>query len=114
MRKLRLLDIFIFLLLFLLSLSFMQRGGTGESVRIDADGKSYIFPLSEDRMLSFHGPLGETVVEIKDNDVRIISSPCPEQTCLTMKIGNAICCLPNRILIETTNGEGGYVDEVSF
>ena len=60
------------------------------------------------------GPLGETLVEIRNGDVRIISSPCPEKTCLEMKIGNAICCLPNRVLVEKRSFEGEDVDEISF
>lgn len=98
-------DIFIailFILLILISTFSFIAGG--DEVMIDTDGGKYIYPLSEERTVSVNGPLGETTIEIKDGDVRIIDSPCPNKTCLSMRLAsNSICCLPNHVLITIIN-----------
>lgn len=65
------------------------------------------------------GKLGETIVEIDMDRVRIVSSPCPDKDCehqgWIKRQGQIIVCLPNRVVItiETTNPDQD-VDAVSF
>ena len=101
----------LFITLILISTSFLTT--KGDEVLISADGKEYIYPLSEDKIIPVSGPLGETTVEIKDGNVSIIDSPCPNKTCLSTKMGGAICCLPNRVLV-TVQGEKSEVDGYAF
>ena len=62
-----------------------------------------ILILSEDRIVEVEGLIGTTTIEIKDGKASIIESPCPGKTCLSMKMGDAICCLPNRVLLTIEN-----------
>lgn len=73
-----------------------------DSVRVEVDGRLHgVYPLSQDRLLSVHGPIGDTVIEIKNSRVRVISSACPNKLCVHqgfIKRGSIIC-LPNRVVI---------------
>lgn len=106
---------YIFALIFivLIAFSFSSFSGGEDEVLIEADGKEYRYPLSEERTVSVLGPLGQTVIEIKDGDVRIIDSPCPNKTCLDTRMGNTICCLPNRVLV-TLEASDSEVDAYAY
>ncbi len=111
--KVKIADLIIALLFIafaVASFSFLTPGG--DSVTIDADGKRYTYPLSENRTVEVAGLLGITTIEIKDANVRITDSPCPNKTCLYTKMGSTICCLPNRVLV-TLSDDGG-VDAYAY
>jgi hypothetical protein len=73
-------------------------------VHITAEGAEYaVVPLGEDRTINVPGPLGTTIVEIRDGRVRVLDSPCPNKTCVSQgwveEPGETIVCLPNRVSI---------------
>ncbi|MEW6214376.1 MAG: NusG domain II-containing protein [Nitrospirota bacterium] len=74
----------------------------GRTVRIEVDGQPvYVLPIDKDRIVSVNGSEGKTVIEIKDQRVRITESPCPNKLCVHrgwIEHG-AIICLPNRVVI---------------
>ena len=107
-------DIFIavlFIILILISSLFLS--GAGDEVLINANSKEYRYPLSDDRIIRVEGPLGETTIEIKDMKARITDSPCPNKTCLYTRMGNTICCLPNRVLLTFSESSDG-VDTYAY
>lgn len=69
--------------------------------------------LEKDHKLSVTGRLGETVIEVKDGRVRVLESPGPQQICVNRgwisRPGEAIICLPNRVIIEIP-GRSDYDD----
>ena len=76
------------------------------------------YPLDEDRTFSVEGRMGALEVEIKDNQVRVLSSPCPHQICRdTGWISEAyeqIVCAPNLIFINLqSDPEEETIDAVS-
>jgi hypothetical protein len=78
-------------------------GGTSEVV-ISVDGEETVrVPLSEDRRFSVDGPLGKTEIEIKDERVRVVDSPCKRKICVQSgwidKPYQTIICVPNRVVI---------------
>lgn len=81
------------------------RGDAADArVHITAEGTEYaVIPLDEDRTINVPGPLGTTVVEIRDDRVRVPDSPCPNKVCVSQgwveRPGETIVCLPNRISI---------------
>lgn len=82
---------------------FMDRFlSDSDSVRVEVDGRLHgVYPLSQDRLFTVHGPIGDTVIEIKNRSVRVISSACPNKLCVHqgfIKKGSIIC-LPNRVVI---------------
>lgn len=74
----------------------------GDSIKIEVNGKVYgVYPLSVNRVFDVEGPLGKTVIEVKDRRVRVVSSPCPNKLCIHQGFVRAgsIICLPNRVVI---------------
>ena len=90
----------------------------GKLVVIEVDGKLVgNFSLGEDRLIPADGKLGTTRVEIADNEVRVLDSPCPLKLCVKSgpisRSGENLVCLPNRVVIRV-KGEGEpSVDAVS-
>ena len=81
------------------------RGQYGEStaVAIQAEGRSLLYSLDEDRTLAFEGPLGKTIVVIEERRVRVTEDPGPLQICVRdgwiERGGEWLICLPNRVFI---------------
>ncbi len=78
------------------------------------EGDKIIFtaPLSQQRSIVLHGPLGETQVEIVAGQVRITSSPCPRKICIGMgeihRSGDLLACVPNRVVVRIEGEERSY------
>lgn len=106
------------LLLPWLYVNFWHRGGAGEEVRIvGADGKEILASLRGNRELRIAGPLGTSVIEIRDGRVRFVSSPCHGQLCVHAGWlhfgGEFTACLPNRISLAVVGRELRY-DTINF
>lgn len=74
----------------------------GSEVRIEVEGNiRYLLPLSVNRTVTVGGPSGNTIIEIKNNMVRVSESPCHNKLCLHQGWTDrgAIACLPNRVLV---------------
>lgn len=61
-------------------------------------------PLRLNRQLSVAGPLGVTIIEIRQGQARIRQDPSPRQYCVRQgwlgRAGESAVCLPNRVSIE--------------
>lgn len=64
--------------------------------------------LTEDRRLTVKGHLGDSVIQIRDGQIRFIDSPCPGRYCVHMgwidRTGEVAACLPNGVVIEVRGG----------
>ena len=73
--------------------------------------------LQRNRSLSVSGPLGDTIVEVKNQQVRIARDPSPRQICVRhgwlSKIGDMALCLPNQVSVEIGNARG-HVDSLNY
>ncbi|MDR2159586.1 MAG: NusG domain II-containing protein [Treponema sp.] len=87
----------------ILSGAAVYSGGGEETVTVKGPGGRWVFPRSAAETLHISGPLGETVVELKDGRARVLSSPCANQTCVAAGAihsrGRWIACLPNQVLV---------------
>jgi hypothetical protein len=104
------------------SASFFLLGGGARGERVVVKGGGRILftaPLDENRTVSLPGPLGETVLSIRDGRACIFSSPCPLKVCLGMgevsRAGQVLACVPNELLvrIEGSPPEGRSYDLIS-
>jgi hypothetical protein len=80
-------------------------------VGLKAQGGEWVFPIDADETMVVSGPLGETVIEIREKGARIMASPCMNQTCVATGIvhssGQWTACLPNRVMVYISEGVGG-------
>lgn len=77
---------------------------------IETPSGQWIYQLDADKTVDIPGVLGTTRVRIEKGSVMIISSPCPNKTCMTpvplSKAGDWNACLPNRVFLHI-EGEAG-------
>lgn len=87
-------------------------------VTVRSDDGVNLYPLDQDRILEVKGPLGITVVEIKNAHVRVISSPCRDKLCILkgdlVKNGDWTACMPNRFFIKIEGKNEEAPDEISY
>lgn len=68
--------------------------------------------LNQDRLIDVLGPLGVSKIEIKQGQVRFLSSPCTNQYCVHQAwlkhAGQAGVCLPNQVSLELLGAQKPY------
>ncbi|MGB5177791.1 MAG: NusG domain II-containing protein [Gammaproteobacteria bacterium] len=73
--------------------------------------------LQPDRILSAVGRLGASIIEVRNNRVRFVSSPCIKQVCVhsgwLTNAGEFASCLPNQISL-TLTGHDPRFDAINF
>ena len=108
---------FTLLLLPLLYVAFWHSGPAQAAHIHTADGREFSVPLDVDQTLSLEGPLGTTVIEVRDGQVRFLDSPCSGKQCLhagwLRHGGEFAACLPNRISVAVSAAEPRY-DSINF
>lgn len=105
--RMTLLDgIIIAVLLTGIGASFFSLGQRQEGSRVvvEQEGKVlFSAALDHERELSFSGPIGETVLVVRNRKAFILRSDCRDKICVRMpsisKSGAWIACVPNRLLI---------------
>jgi len=90
---------------------------SGDVAMVETDGRTFCrLDLSVDARRTVPGPLGQTVIEVRDGRIRIADSPCPHKICVRTgwigRSGRMIVCLPNRVVVRI-EGDAG-VDAVSW
>ncbi len=72
--------------------------------------------LNEDKIISILN--GKIQVEIKGKRARVLSSDCPQHICMNtgwiQHNGQAIVCVPNRVLIEIKSKGPEFLDAVAY
>ena len=101
-----------------LFLRFWGDQGPASAVRISANGQRDItLPLSGERRLHVPGPLGDSVIEIHDGQVRFVSSPCRGKQCVhsgwLSHSGELAACLPNGIMVSVMGRQRRF-DSINF
>jgi hypothetical protein len=88
----------------IVSVAAYQRPTRGKELHITSAEGSWIYPLTEERVIEVNGPLGVTTVVIEDESVRVLDSPCPHKHCIQRGAitspGHWNACLPNRVFLK--------------
>jgi len=88
-------------------------GDLADKAIIRSGGKIFReVPLSRDQRIEVPGPLGISIVSIKQRKVRIASDPGPRQYCVRQgwlkQTGEIALCLPNQVSIELAGSYKRY------
>lgn len=118
LRHTTLLDRVIVLLLLAATASsflFLGQRSPGKKIVAERDGQIvFVAPLGENQTVSLQGPLGETVLSIRQGKARILASPCPHKACIGMgevsKNGELLACVPNHLLVRIEGSPGTNQD----
>ena len=92
--------------------------GAGATLVIRSDGAVVAeADLTRDRDFSVPGPLGVTIVSIRDRRVRVSRDPGPRQYCVKQgwlsRAGESALCLPNHVSVELKGSASPY-DSLSY
>lgn len=90
----------------------------GETVRIvDGRGVETIASLHNARTITINGPLGPSIIEIRDGAARFVTSPCQGKLCIhsgwLRDGGDVTACLPNRISLAVVSTDPRF-DSIAF
>ena len=84
-------------------------GGVRPMVNVKTENGEWVFPSDADETITVSGPLGNTIVEIREHKACIVSSPCKNQTCVMAGAirlsGQWAACLPNRVMLYINEGQ---------
>ena len=88
-------------------------GDLADKAIIRSGGKIFReVPLSRDQQIEVPGPLGISIISIKQRKARIASDPSPRQYCVRQgwlqQAGEIALCLPNQVSIELTGSRKKY------
>lgn len=88
-------------------------GDLADKVIIRSGGKIFReVPLSRDQQIEVRGPLGISVVSIREHKARIASDPGPRQYCVRQgwlqQAGEIALCLPNQVSVELAGSRKRY------
>ncbi len=119
--KLKLLDIAAIVLSLVVIAGFSigaYGGGDPGQVVIEASGIRYLYPISQDRVERIAGPLGDTIIEIRNETVHVVDSPCRDKVCVAAgaisHTGQFVACLPNRVSVSFEGRDEPDVDGTAF
>lgn len=106
MKLLGKLDIFVFLIMVLLVLSFMDRNVAAERAEIYFKGKlERTIDLTKDAIYNVEDHM---IVEVSDGRLRVLDSDCPDKLCVQegwiSTTGIPVVCVPNQVLIIIVEG----------
>jgi hypothetical protein len=111
--KLRILDVLAVIVAAgaVTGVSIFVYGDTPEptQVSIQSDAGLFLYPLNRSLTVELAGPIGSTYVEIEDDRVRVLESPCRDQICVAAgwldSTGQWTACLPNRVFVRVEGGQ---------
>ena len=73
--------------------------------------------LRQAASVKVRGPLGDSIISVKNGQVRFLDSPCPDKLCVHMgaisKTGGTLICAPNRVSVRVV-GQADGPDAVSY
>jgi hypothetical protein len=115
-------DIFLIILLLALSIfGFYRARATsrqGSIYRIELEGEvTYRLPLAADTLICLAGRTGPISIRVHGGKVRVLKTSCPLEICKRTgwidKPGEAIICVPNRMVLTIEGGKQGAIDAVT-
>jgi len=100
------------------SFPFLWSGERADRAVVRSAGRVVAeLPLSRDQSMRVTGPLGESVIAVRQGRARVESDPSPRQYCVRQgwleRAGDVAICLPNQVSLELA-GRGKPYDSISY
>ncbi len=94
-------------------MQMLWSGAAADQVLIRSGGKVFKqVPLNRDADIQVPGALGNSLISIKNHQVRIAADPSPRQYCVRQgwlkNTGELAICLPNQVSVELLGGRKKY------
>ena len=74
--------------------------------------------LQQTQQITVQGRLGDSLIEVKEGQIRFLTSPCHSKFCIhagwLTKNGDFVACLPNQVSIELHNIKDTKFDSVVY
>ena len=110
--------LFTLVLLPLLYFQFCQSASPANRVTlVDHQNEKQSYTLPQNRFIQLQGKLGNTRLQIKDNKVRFVNSPCKGKYCIhhgwLQHSGAVMACLPNGVFVQLAGNDPRY-DAINF
>ena len=92
----------------------------GKNAVISVDGKAVAaYSLGNpEQEIAVNGALGPVVIQVGGGRVRIVKAPCPHQLCVKQggisAAGQALVCLPSRLMIVVTGPDSEKTDALAY
>ena len=117
-RSDRMLILAVLLLSCLSLLILAQNGEEGEIALVEVKGRPYAkIYLSEPQVIKVAGKLGELVIVVENQRLRITDSSCPQKVCVhTGAIshrGEILVCAPNHVVVHITGEKSNPFDLIT-
>lgn len=85
---------------------------------IETDGREVVrIPLNREQRIDANGPLGKTVIAVRQGKMAIVRSPCPNQICVRTgwisRRGAITACIPNRVVVRIIDRKETGIDAVT-
>ncbi len=110
--------VFVLALVAASALSVYAAAGSRALLHVRGGGERWILPLDAPGTQRVQGPLGETVIEVREGRAEVVSSPCRNQICVKSgpisEPGQWVACLPNQVFITIVAAREGEIDAFSF
>ena len=87
-------------------------------VSVKTESGLSLYSIDQNRRLEVKGPMGITIIEIADSQVRVVSSPCRDKLCILkgtlQRSGDWTACMPNRVYVGIQGKVEEGLDEFSY
>jgi len=94
------------------SLWFRKSSGHKVMIQVDGDIVSNLSLKGNKEKIVLDGMNGPFSIEIRDGQVRMTDSTCPNKLCVKMgwisQEGQVICCVPNRVILKIIGDKEPY------
>ncbi|GHU24955.1 hypothetical protein FACS1894172_13590 [Spirochaetia bacterium] len=94
------------------------RNQSPSRVVIRGQSRDWIFPLDTEEKLHVSGPIGDTVVVIRNGNAQILESPCTNQSCVAAgtihRAGQWVACMPNDVFISIEGARDETLDATAW
>ncbi len=99
--------------------SFCKDTSGSKEVNVYVDGDLYgTYSIDTDDDIDIDSKYGHNRLSIKDNKVRMTDSDCDNNSCINMgEISysyESIICIPNRVVVEISDGNKESIDAIAY